>query len=73
MRTFLISYNHNGSEWVLELKADNAEDAKARLARLPYARVDGELLAKVPATLGPFAVAAAIVRNGFARLLGAYT
>ena len=48
MRTFLICYRHEGSEWILELKARDAEDAKARLKTLPYADLSGELIAKIP-------------------------
>lgn len=69
MRTFLVSYTYGGAEWVLELKATDFSDAKARLARLPYARVDGELMAKIPAALGPIAVIAAAIRNSLARVL----
>lgn len=70
MKTFLISYRHEGTEWVLELKARDLDDAKARLANMPYARVDGEVIAKVPATFGPIAQLTVMVRNGFSRLLG---
>lgn len=70
MKTFLISYNHDGAQWSVELKARDIEDAKARLAKLPYARLDGEMVGKVPATLGPFAMAMVAIRNGFSRLMG---
>ncbi|MBL8645277.1 MAG: hypothetical protein JNK21_15200 [Rhodospirillaceae bacterium] len=68
-RTFLVSYNYDGAEWILELKATDLSDAKARLARLPYARIDGELMAKIPATLGPIAIAIAAIRNSLARVM----
>lgn len=71
-KTFLATYRHDGAEWGLELKARDADDAKARLRQLSFARLDGELIAEVPASLGPLAAVATFVRNGFARLLGAY-
>lgn len=71
LKSFLVTYRHDGAEWALELKAKSAEDARARLGKLAYATVDGELVAKVPATLGPFATAVMVLRNSFARLLSA--
>ena len=68
LKTFLVSYRHDEGEWSLELKARDYADAKARLARLSFATVDGELIAKVPATLGPLAVLAVTLRNIFTRL-----
>lgn len=49
MKTYLFTYNHDGAEWILELKADSPQDARARLAKLAYARLDGELKFKIPA------------------------
>ena len=69
-KTFLVSYHHNGADWLLELKARDAEDARARLRVLPLARIDGELIAKVPASLGPAVPVATILRNAFVRLFG---
>lgn len=63
MKTYLLTYQHDGAEWVLELKADNAQDARARMAKLAYARLDGELVAKIAAPLGPVARLAAWLRN----------
>lgn len=70
MRTFLVRYNYDGAEYGLELKAESAAEAKARLARLAYASIDGELIATVPAVLGPLAIAVTAVRNGIARIRG---
>lgn len=70
LKSFLITYRHDGSEWALELKARDAADARARLGKLAYATVDGELVAKVPAILGPFAMAATVLRNRFVGLFG---
>jgi len=68
MRTYLITYNHDGAEWLLELKAESADDAKTRLSRLANGRVDGELVAKIPGSLGPIAMAVAAIRNGLAQV-----
>jgi len=70
MRTFLVRYNYAGAEYGLEIMATDAAEAKARVARLAYATLDGELIANVPAALGPVAVVVAAVRNGVARFLG---
>ena len=70
MKNFLATYRYEGAEWALELKARDAEDARARLASLTYATLDGELVAKVPDALGPIAIIAAAIRNSFSRLVG---
>ena len=62
-QTYLVSYRHDGSEWSLELPASSYDDARQRLDKLVFARVDGELVAKVPASLGPFATLAVWLRN----------
>lgn len=72
MRTYLVSYNHGGAQWQLELVAESAEDAKSRLARLPFGSVDGELITKVPAALGLFATLIAAIRNNLTRAAGNY-
>jgi len=70
LKTFLVSYRHDGAEWGLELKALSLQDARARLARLPYATLDGELVARVPAPLGPIAIIATAIRNSLKRFAG---
>ena len=62
-KTYLFRYRHDGAEWGLEIVARDQKDAKARLAKLPYATLDGELVARVPATLGPLAAISAALRN----------
>lgn len=52
VKTYLFSYRHNGAEWSLEIPATSPDDAKARLAKLPNARFDGELVAEVPSAFG---------------------
>ena len=68
-KVFLIAYRYDGAEWALELKARDAEDAKARLAVLPFARLDGEVVQSYPAYLGPLAIVATAVRNGLRRVI----
>lgn len=53
-QTYLFSYDHAGSSWVLEVKATDAEDAKARVRRLHSATFDGELVAKVAVPTMPW-------------------
>ena len=67
MKSFLVNYQHGGQRYALELKAVDAEDAKARLGSLLYGRVLGEVVGKVPAPLGPLASMICTLRNAFAR------
>lgn len=69
MQTHLFSYRHDNAEWVLEIKANDETDAKARLRRLAFASYDGVLVTKVPATLGPAAVLATWIRNAAVTLM----
>ncbi len=69
LRTYLFSYNHEGQSWLLEIQASSPEDAKARVSRLAFASYDGELKAKVPASLGPLAKLFVVVRNRLQGLL----
>lgn len=61
-RTFLFSYEHQETTWVLELKADSPEDARKRLQRLASARLDGELVARIPLSSPLTLLTAAISR-----------
>lgn len=64
MKTFCISYNHGGHEYGLEVVADSSEDAQARLRSIGYnGRVDGELMAKIPAVAGPLVPLFVTIRN----------
>jgi hypothetical protein len=62
-KRYLVSYRHDGGDWNIELPALNLEDARQRLGKLTFARVEGEIVAKVPGAFGPFAALAAAVRN----------
>lgn len=59
-KTYLFSYNHEGASWSFEIKARDQEDAMARLARLPFARYDGELMLSIP--VGPAGPWLALIR-----------
>ncbi|MES2584750.1 MAG: hypothetical protein V4627_18640 [Pseudomonadota bacterium] len=52
MKTYLFSYNYQNAESVIEIRAESADDARKRVARLQYATLDGELMAKIPASRG---------------------
>jgi hypothetical protein len=52
-KTFLISYQHQGSTWGAEVLATNSEDARARIRAIGTTGVvDGQLIANIPASLG---------------------
>lgn len=67
MKPFLVNYQHGGQRYALEIRAADADDAKARLGSLLYGQVLGEVVGKVPAPLGLFASMICSVRNAFAR------
>jgi len=67
-KTFLLRYRFDGEEWGLEIKAKDFAEAEARLAQLPFAKIDGELIASVPLAVGPIATIAVYIRNGLRRL-----
>jgi hypothetical protein len=62
-KRFLFEYFHEGSKWQVEIVATSLDDAQARINRLPWAKPVGELIATVPASLGPLAVAACWLKN----------
>ncbi len=64
-KTYLFKYYHDGSWWNFELPATDADDAKARVQKLPHAQLEGELMMKLPAVGGWFARAYCVVRNFF--------
>lgn len=69
MQTHLFTYRHDGSEWLLEIKANGEQDAKARLGKLAFASYDGVLVAKIPGTLGPLARMTTWIRNAAGYLI----
>ena len=62
-KNYLVSYRLDGAQWNIELPATSFEDAERRLSQLTFGRVDGELIASMPNSLGPLAMLAAKVRN----------
>jgi hypothetical protein len=61
--TYLFSYRHAGADWMLEIRARDAQDAKERLKALPFARYDGRLVAKFPTKAAPLVKAGVWLRN----------
>ena len=51
-KTYLASYNYAGTKWGIDFPAQSMVDAKARLARMSYGQVDGELKGTIPAGPG---------------------
>jgi len=66
-KPFLCSYHHDGCEWSLTVHAYDFEDARARCSKLGFLRLDGEVVARIPAKLGFFVALACQVRNFFGR------
>lgn len=48
LRTFLFSYHHDGASWSLEVQAVNEQEAKARVAKMAWAKLDGEVFGTIP-------------------------
>lgn len=67
-KTYLVSYRHDGGEWNIELPATSLEDAQRRLGQLHFGRVDGEIIATIPNSIGFLAMLAARVRNAVSAL-----
>ncbi|MEW6256838.1 MAG: hypothetical protein AB1592_12860 [Pseudomonadota bacterium] len=59
----MFSYRHEGSDWVVEIRARDARDARERMKSLAFARYDGELIATLPAEAGPLMRLVAWLRN----------
>jgi hypothetical protein len=64
-KPFLCSYHHDGAEWSLTIHAYSFEDATERVKKLGYLRLDGELIAEIPAKLGLLPKLACWIRNTF--------
>ncbi len=67
-KTYLFSYRHDGAEWVFEVRAQDESDARARVAKMAYATLDGELVAKIPASFGLLPRLIVSVRNALSRI-----
>jgi len=49
---YLFEYTHDGADWGIEILADSPADARARIAKLAFARYQGEVMFTVPARAG---------------------
>lgn len=61
--THLFSYRFEGKTYTVDIVARDAAEAKERVKALTWAQYDGELVARVPATLGVPARIAVALRN----------
>jgi len=62
-KNYMVSYRYDGAQWNIELPATSHEDAEQRLSQLHFGRVDGEIVANVPGSMGPIAMLATRFRN----------
>ena len=51
-KTFLARSNYDGASWGFRFQARNHEDAEARLARMSWGQIDGELMMEIPVAAG---------------------
>jgi len=51
-KRYLFEYRHEGAEWALEIRARDLNDAKARLAAIPWSQFRGEIAASGSIPLG---------------------
>lgn len=62
-RDYLCEYSYEGKRWSLTIMAASQDDAEARLKRLAYGKVIGELKATIPVKYGWIAKAMVFLRN----------
>jgi hypothetical protein len=62
-KTHLFTYRHDGAEWVLPIKATDADDARARIGKLAYATYNGVAVSQTPAVLAPIGIMSVWARN----------
>jgi hypothetical protein len=67
--THLFTYRHDGAEWVLAIKATDADDARARIGKLAYATYNGVGISQTPAVLAPIGMLSVWARNTAAYFL----
>ncbi len=67
--THLFTYRHDGAEWLLAIKATDADDARARIGKLAYATYDGVAISQTPVFLAPIGIISVWVRNALAAIL----
>lgn len=68
-QTHLFTYRHDGAEWLLAIKATDADDARARIGKLAYATYDGVAVSQTPVFLAPCGMVSVWVRNALTALL----
>jgi hypothetical protein len=66
--TYLCEYPFDGALWALHLKARDYDEAEKRLKALPWARLKGLSIARVPAYQGPLVRVECLSRNTIARI-----
>jgi hypothetical protein len=62
-KTFLCSYHHDDALWSVEIHAYDWADAEARVKKLGYLKLDGELKVTIPVRLGFIAKLLCWIRN----------
>lgn len=67
--THMFTYRHDGADWVLTIKATDADDARARIGKLAYATYDGVVVEQLPGILTPIGILSIWARNAAATLL----
>jgi hypothetical protein len=61
--THIFSYRFNDRQYTIDIVAKDDTEAKERLKALAWAKYDGELVARIPSSLGIFARLSVAVRN----------
>lgn len=62
-KPYACSYHHDGAEWGVTIHAYDQKDAEARVQKLGFLRLDGEVKLIVPKQLGRFAKCLCFTRN----------
>jgi hypothetical protein len=70
--THLFTYRHDGAEWVLAIKATDADDARARIGKLAYATYDGVAVSQTSIAHAPIEILSVWVRNATIRLISRF-
>jgi hypothetical protein len=65
--TYLVAYRYEGKEWNLQIPARSFDDARQRIGQLALGRVEGVVIASVPAVFSPFVALAAFIQNALSR------
>ena len=61
--TFCCTYNYDGKKWGIDVVAPDLEDAYRRLYYIGHGTIDGELMARIPASsLGGEAIGTPLMR-----------